>query len=71
MAIHPAHETAVSRRRSARRLRRGSPKVRKSDEIFDSISNKPADPAMISIAKKIIEQREGRFDPSQFVDRYE
>lgn len=26
---------------------------------------------MISIALKIIEQQEGPFDPSQFVDRYE
>jgi DNA end-binding protein Ku len=26
---------------------------------------------MISIAEKIIEQKEGPFDPSQFVDRYE
>jgi DNA end-binding protein Ku len=26
---------------------------------------------MIAIAEKIIEQQEGPFDPSQFVDRYE
>lgn len=45
--------------------------VRKPDEIFDGISDKAADPAMISIAEKIIEQQEGPFDPSQFVDRYE
>jgi DNA end-binding protein Ku len=45
--------------------------VRKPNEIFDSISDKAADPAMISIAEKIIEQQEGPFDPSQFVDRYE
>ena len=45
--------------------------VRKPDEIFGGISDKPADPAMISIAEKIIEQQEGPFDPSQFVDRYE
>jgi DNA end-binding protein Ku len=45
--------------------------VRKPDEIFASISDKKADPAMISIAEKIIEQQEGPFDPSQFVDRYE
>lgn len=45
--------------------------VRKPDEIFDGISDKGADPAMISIAEKIIEQQEGPFDPSQFVDRYE
>jgi DNA end-binding protein Ku len=45
--------------------------VRKPDEIFGGISDKAADPAMISIAEKIIEQKEGPFDPSQFVDRYE
>jgi DNA end-binding protein Ku len=45
--------------------------VRKSDEIFGGISDKAADPAMIAIAEKIIEQQEGPFDPSQFVDRYE
>jgi len=45
--------------------------VRQADEIFGSISDAPADPAMISIAEKIIEQREGSFDPSLFVDRYE
>ena len=45
--------------------------VRKPDEIFGPISDTAADPAMISIAEKIIEQQEGPFDPSQFVDRYE
>src|SRR6201999_1157340 len=43
----------------------------KPDEIFDNITDKKADPAMIAIAEKIIEQQEGPFDPSQFVDRYE
>ena len=45
--------------------------VRKPSEIFGGISDKAADPAMIAIAEKIIEQQEGPFDPSQFVDRYE
>ena len=45
--------------------------VRKPDEIFAGISDKAADPKMIAIAEKIIEQQEGPFDPSQFVDRYE
>lgn len=45
--------------------------VRKEDEVFGGISDKPADPQMIAIAQKIIEQQEGPFDPSQFVDRYE
>ncbi|HTZ71822.1 MAG TPA: Ku protein [Acetobacteraceae bacterium] len=50
---------------------RADAEVRKPDEIFDAITDSAADPAMISIAEKIIEQREGKFDPSQFVDRYE
>ena len=33
--------------------------VRKPDEIFGGISDKAADPAMIAIAEKIIEQQEG------------
>jgi DNA end-binding protein Ku len=45
--------------------------VRKPDEIFDAISDAKPDAAMISIAEKIIEQQEGPFDPSKFVDRYE
>ena len=50
---------------------RADAEVRQPDEIFGSISDKAADPAMIAIAEKIIEQQEGPFDPSQFVDRYE
>ena len=45
--------------------------VRKPDEIFGGISDKAADPEMIAIAEKIIDQKEGPFDPGQFVDRYE
>jgi DNA end-binding protein Ku len=45
--------------------------VRKADEIFGSISSGKPDAAMIAIAEKIIEQQEGPFDPSKFVDRYE
>jgi DNA end-binding protein Ku len=45
--------------------------VRKADEIFRPISTAKPDAAMIAIAQKIIEQLEGPFDPSQFVDRYE
>ncbi|CAN7483161.1 Ku protein [Caulobacter sp. LjRoot300] len=45
--------------------------VRREAEIFDSISDKAPDASMIAIAQKIIEQKEGPFDPSQFVDRYE
>ncbi|PVM83373.1 non-homologous end joining protein Ku [Caulobacter endophyticus] len=45
--------------------------VRDTKEVFGAISDAEPDPAMISIAQKIIEQKEGPFDPSQFVDRYE
>jgi len=45
--------------------------VRKPDEIFDGISGAKPPAEMVAIAKKIIEQQEGPFDPSQFVDRYE
>ena len=50
---------------------RADAEVRKPDEIFGGISDAAADPAMIAIAEKIIEQQQGPFDPSQFVDRYE
>ena len=50
---------------------RSESEVRDPAEIFDGISDTTADPAMISIAEKIIEQKEGPFDPSRFVDRYE
>ena len=45
--------------------------VRQPDEIFAEISDAKPDPEMISIAEKIIEQKEGPFDPKQFVDHYE
>ena len=45
--------------------------VRKSDEIFKGVSEAKPPAAMVDIARKIIEQQEGPFDPSRFVDRYE
>jgi DNA end-binding protein Ku len=50
---------------------RSDAEVRQPDEIFRGISDARPDPAMIAIAEKIIEQQEGPFDPSRFVDRYE
>jgi DNA end-binding protein Ku len=50
---------------------RTNDEVRKADEIFGAVSDAAPDAAMISIAEKIIQQQEGPFDPSQFVDRYE
>src|SRR6202167_2794570 len=45
--------------------------VRQPGEIFASTSDAKPDPGLIAIAEKIIEQQEGPFDPSKFVDRYE
>lgn len=50
---------------------RGADEVRSPAELFDAISDLEPDAEMISIAEKIIEQREGPFDPGQFTDRYE
>jgi Ku protein len=45
--------------------------VREAATYFDAIPDKKPDAAMIQIAQKIIEQKEGPFDPEQFNDRYE
>lgn len=45
--------------------------VRDADSVFAPISDAKPDPAMIDIARRIIEQQAGPFDPDQFVDRYE
>lgn len=50
---------------------RTAAEVRDAQEVFAPISDAPPDPAMIAIAKQIIKQMEGPFDPTQFVDRYE
>jgi DNA end-binding protein Ku len=50
---------------------RSHDEVRDPHEAFASIPNVKVDPAMVEIARKIIEQKEGPFDPSKFDDRYE
>lgn len=45
--------------------------VRDAADYFDDIPDLKADAAMIQIAQKIIEQKEGPFDPEEFNDRYE
>jgi DNA end-binding protein Ku len=50
---------------------RSDAEVRDADEVFDDISDAKPDREMIQIAEKIIDQREGPFDPAAFVDRYE
>ena len=45
--------------------------VRKPAEFFRDIPDVKADAGMVDIARKIIEQQQGPFDPSEFVDHYE
>lgn len=45
--------------------------VRAPREVFGAITDQAPDPAMVDIARRIIEQKAGPFDPDQFVDRYE
>lgn len=45
--------------------------VRSARDVFGAISDIQPDPAMIEIARRIIEQQAGPFEPDQFVDRYE
>ncbi len=50
---------------------RAHAEVRQPDELFDAIPDLKPDPKMVEIASKIIEQQEGPFEPTAFVDRYE
>jgi len=50
---------------------RAHDEVRDPAEAFDDIPKARADPEMVQIAQKIIEQKSGPFDPSKFTDRYE
>ena len=45
--------------------------VREAKAFFGEIPEVVANAGMVEIASKIIEQQEGPFDPTQFVDRYE
>jgi DNA end-binding protein Ku len=49
---------------------RSHDEIRSSDAIFDHHIPKP-DSRMLTIAEKIIEQQEAKFDPTEFKDRYE
>jgi DNA end-binding protein Ku len=51
-------------------LRMGD-EVIKSSEAFDDVPNARPSKEMIEIARKIIEQKEGDFEPAKFEDRYE
>jgi DNA end-binding protein Ku len=45
--------------------------VRPEAEFFERLPDGEADPNMVAIAKQILRQHEGPFDPTAFVDRYE
>lgn len=45
--------------------------VRDASDVFDSISDAEPDAAMIDIARRIIAQQAGPFEPDRFIDRYE
>jgi DNA end-binding protein Ku len=50
---------------------RSHDEVRNPATYFDEIPDHKADPQMIAIAQKIIEQQSGPFEPEQFKDHYE
>ena len=50
---------------------RSHDEVKSAKDAFDDIPDHKADPSMVAIAEKIIEQQEGAFDPSTFTDHYE
>jgi DNA end-binding protein Ku len=50
---------------------RNAGEVRDADEIFGAVRDVEPDANMVAIAKQIMTQMEGPFDPSMFVDRYE
>jgi non-homologous end joining protein Ku len=50
---------------------RSHDEVRDKDEFFDAIPEVTISPKMVEIAKQIIAQQHGSFDPSEFRDRYE
>ena len=50
---------------------RAHAEVRQPDALFEAIPDLKPDPKMVEIASKIIEQQEGPFEPTAFVDRYE
>ncbi|WP_439470324.1 Ku protein [Brevundimonas sp.] len=50
---------------------RAHDEVRAADDFFDDIPAVKADREMVEIAEKIIGQKDSKFDPSKFKDRYD
>src|SRR5918994_1061773 len=49
---------------------RSADEVRDAKEFFSDISDEEPEPEMLELAEKLIEQKSGKFDPSEFKDRY-
>jgi DNA end-binding protein Ku len=50
---------------------RSADEVRDAKEFFSDISDEEPEPEMLELAEKLIEQKSGKFDPSEFRDRYQ
>lgn len=50
---------------------RTADEVRDSQEYFADIEDEAPEPEMLQLAEQLIEQKSGRFDPSEFKDRYQ
>ncbi len=50
---------------------RSATEVRAAADYFTDIKDEPAEPEMLELAERLIEQKSGRFDPSEFRDRYQ
>jgi DNA end-binding protein Ku len=50
---------------------RTADEVRDADEYFTDIEEEEPDQEMLELAERLIEQKSGKFDPSEFRDRYQ
>jgi DNA end-binding protein Ku len=50
---------------------RSANEVRDAKDYFTDIKDEKAEPDMLELAERLIEQKSGRFDPSEFRDRYQ
>jgi DNA end-binding protein Ku len=50
---------------------RSADEVRDAKEFFSDIGDEEPEPEMLELAQKLIEQKSGKFDPSEFRDRYQ
>ena len=49
---------------------RTADEVRDAKEYFTDIKDEEPEPEMLELAERLIEQKSGKFDPSEFRDRY-